>query len=162
MAQVMPVQADVTRREGIYHSLFDYPCRKFGIPKAVALAIARQESDGNPLVINIRGKDVYPRSVDEAVAIAEACEARQLSYDVGLMQINSYWIRKYRIPLRMLFNLKNNIYMGVFIMHQNVKRLGFNWRGIAAYHSMTPWRNEDYQRRIRRHLRNVLQDWEDD
>lgn len=151
--------ADIGSRERLYHRYFDYPCHKFGIPKVVAMAIARQESDGNPLVINIQGKDVCPTSLDEAIGIAEACEARGLSYDVGLMQINSYWIRKYHIPLPMLFSLKNNIYMGCFILAGNIRRLGFNWKGIAAYHSMTPWRNADYQEKLRRHLRGIFNDW---
>lgn len=99
-------------------------CRRFGIPRVLALAIARQESDSRPLLINIQGKDVLPRTPAEALRMAESCLARGLSFDVGLMQINSYWIRRYRIPLRRLFHPRDNIYVACFILAESMQRDG--------------------------------------
>ena len=60
----------------------------------------------------------------EALRMAESCLARGLSFDVGLMQINSYWIRRYRIPLRRLFHPRDNIYVACFILAGSMRRDG--------------------------------------
>ena len=116
--------AALTAREEAMAPLYEAPCRRFGIPRVLALAIARQESDSRPLLINIQGKDVLPRTPAEALRMAESCLARGLSFDVGLMQINSYWIRRYRIPLRRLFHPRDNIYVACFILAGSMRRDG--------------------------------------
>ena len=65
----------------------------------------------HPWIINIQGKDIIAPTPEAALALAEEAESRKVSYDVGIMQINSYWIRKYKIPLPMLFRPKDNVYM---------------------------------------------------
>lgn len=116
--------AALTAREEAMAPLYEAPCRRFGIPRALAMAIARQESDASPLLINIEGKDVRPGSLREALRIAESCREKGLSFDVGLMQINSYWIRRYHIPLRLLFRPRDNIYMACFILADSMRRDG--------------------------------------
>lgn len=119
-----PAEAALTAREEALAPLYDAPCRRFGIPRTLAMAIARQESDASPLLINIEGKDVRPRNIHEALRIAASCEEKGLSFDVGLMQINSYWIRRYHIPLHLLFRPKDNIYMACFILADSMRRDG--------------------------------------
>jgi soluble lytic murein transglycosylase-like protein len=143
-------------RERNFSRYFDYPCGKFGIPKALAMAIARQESGMHPYVLNLAGKDVYPDSREKALKIAERAERRGISFDVGIMQINSYWIRKYRIPLPLLLQPRSNIYMGCWILKQEINRYGLNWQAVGRYHSPTAWRAADYARRVRSHLLNIL------
>lgn len=54
------------------------------------LAVIAVESDGEPLAVNInRGPRVRPRTVEDAVAVAEAAIAAGYSVDLGLMQVNS-------------------------------------------------------------------------
>ena len=120
----LPAAAALNSREKALVPLFEEPCRRFGIPRVLALAIARQESDSRPLLINIQGKDVLPRTPAEALRMAESCLARGLSFDVGLMQINYYWIRRYRIPLRRLFHPRDNIYVACFILAESMRRDG--------------------------------------
>ncbi len=153
----LPALAALSNREQALIPLFEEPCRRFGIPRVLALAIARQESDCRPLLINIRGKDVLPRTHAEALRLAEACLAKGLSFDVGLMQINSYWIRRYRIPLSRLFHPRDNIYVACFILAEGMRRDGPTWKAVGHYHSHTPWRRDDYIARIRQHLRNILE-----
>ena len=115
----LPASAALNSREKALVPLFEEPCRRFGIPRVLALAIARQESASRPLRI-----DVLPRTPAEALRMAESCLARGLSFDVGLMQINSYWIRRYRIPLRRLFHPRDNIYVACFILAESMQRDG--------------------------------------
>ena len=143
-------------RESALHGYFDYPCEKFGIPKPLAMAIARQESGMNPLALNLAGMDVYPKNISAALAIAKWAEKRGISYDVGLMQINSYWIRKYKIPLSALLHPRSNIYVGCWILRQEIGRHGFSWKAVGRYHSPTEWRAHEYAKIIRGHLKNII------
>ena len=46
----------LTFSETALADVFDGPCRKYGVPKTLALAIAMQESGGNPWAVNVDGK----------------------------------------------------------------------------------------------------------
>lgn len=146
------------QRESAVSSYFDYPCTKFGIPKQLAMAIARQESSMHPWILNIAGKDVIAPTQEAALRLAEDAEARKLSYDVGIMQINSYWIRKYKIPLPLLFRPRDNVYMGCWILKQEINRHGMTWKAVGRYHSPTDWRAAHYAWLIKGHLNNILND----
>ena len=60
------------------------------------------------------------------------------SYDIGMMQINSFWLptlAKYGITANDLLNPCTSVFVGSWIMAQNIKRFGFNQDGIGAYNS---------------------------
>lgn len=60
------------------------------------------------------------------------------SYDIGMMQINSFWLptlSKYGISSRDLLNPCTSVFVGSWIMAQNIKRFGYNQDGIGAYNS---------------------------
>ncbi len=147
--------AGVAQREQAYHVLFDAPCRRFGLPKDVALAIARQESDGHPLMINVEGRDLLPSSLAEACALVDRLWREGRSFDVGLMQINVQWMRRYRIPPRLLLEPRNNVFMGCFLLAMQTRQAGSLWKGVGHYHSRTPWRRERYIAQVRRHLERL-------
>lgn len=143
-------------REARYDEYFSKVGRYFGIPSLLLKAIARQESSCQPLVININGLDYHPKTSEEALSLISKAEAQGLSYDVGLMQINRYWLRKYNLSPKLLLNPRNNIFMGGGILAQEIQKSGLNWEAIGHYHSHTPWRAEDYAQRVRRHLLHLL------
>ena len=58
-------------RQHVLEPLFDAPCARYQVPKVLALAIARQESGCHPWIINISGRDVRPRSREEAIQYAQ-------------------------------------------------------------------------------------------
>lgn len=123
------------------------------------MAIARQESYMNPWILNLAGKDVHPSSKEESLQIARRALHAGISFDVGLMQVNSYWIKKYNIPLEALLEPQNNIYVGSWILAQEIRRHGMTWKAVAYYHTplhKNPARGVDYVRRIQKHLSNIL------
>lgn len=146
-------------REKAFSGYFDYPCAKFRIPKVLAMAIARQESYMQPWILNLAGKDVHPSTREEALYIAKRALDAGISFDVGMMQINSYWIKKYKLPLEKVLEPSNNVYLGCWILAQEIQRHGFSWRAVAYYHTplhRNPERGIAYVKRIRKHLNDIL------
>lgn len=148
----------VVRRQEILAKYFEYPCGKFGIPKALAMAIARQESGMHPFAVNVAGQSLGHASAAEGLRTAQQAMSRGQSFDVGLMQINSRWIRKYSIPLHLLFDPGSNVYVGCWILKQEIDRHGMTWKAVGRYHSPTNARADAYAMRIKRHLKNILQE----
>lgn len=151
--------ASMDERRQVAGQLLEKPCKEYGVPKILALAIARQESGWNPWIINIAGKDIHPQNRAEAVRVARAALRAGKSFDVGLMQINSYWIRKHRWPLEQVLEPATNAKIGVWILAQEIRRHGLNWRAVAYYHTplhKNPARGRAYARAIVRHI-NTLQ-----
>lgn len=148
--------SNLLNREAVLEKSFIASSRSFGIPSLLVRAIARQESNCRPLVVNVSGRDYHPKNVDDAVRLCQIAEKANLQYDVGLMQINRYWIRKYRIPHRRLFNPQDNIFMGCFILASEIRRHGLTWKAVGKYHSPTAWRATRYAQKIKKHLAEIL------
>lgn len=139
--------------------LLDAPCRARGIPKALALAIIRQESDLDPWVVNVAGKDYHPGSLHGAATIARRALAEGKSFDVGLMQVNSYWIKKYGWPLEKVIEPRGNVRIGTWILGNEIRRHGLNWKAVAYYHTplhKNPKRGVAYAKKVIAHMRNIL------
>ena len=116
-------------------SLFDAPCDRYGVPKALALAIASQESGMRPLAMNIAGRSILHATKDEALAISRTALRAGLSFDIGVMQINAWWIRRYNLPLEVVLDPRGNVQVGVWILAQEIKRHGLKLagRGFLPY-----------------------------
>lgn len=139
---------DVSAQAVAYDKLFTRHSKAAKVPKPMVLAIARQESGLNPLCINIEGQDYTPANRAEAEAIIRKAEAEKRSYDVGLMQINSQWIRKWKMDPVDLLDPDTNIRLGIKILRQEIDRHGLNWKAVGAYHSPTPERAMQYASRV--------------
>lgn len=114
------------------------------IPVELPLAIARVESGNVPWALNIEGKGYLFGTKQEAVSKAtEAAEAGK-SFDSGLMQINNFWLKKYNIPIEAAFDPQANVFLGSWILKQEIKSHGDNWLGVGAYHSTDPARSRNY------------------
>ncbi len=80
---------------------------------------------------------------------------RNGSRDIGLMQINSWWLPKlaqYGIHEQDLFDPCTSIHVGAWILAQNVARHGYTWEAVGAYNATTPALRAAYITRVRRHL----------
>jgi soluble lytic murein transglycosylase-like protein len=87
------------------------------VPPTLLSAIAEVESAHRP----------------EAIA-----HARNGTYSVGLMQINSGWFEllgRYGISEEMLFEPCVNIHVGAWILAQEIRRYGPTWEAIGAYYA---------------------------
>jgi soluble lytic murein transglycosylase-like protein len=130
---VLPGRAGATEED--LHALFDAPCQRYGVPKPLALAIARKESAMSPWIMNIEGRTVRNASREEALNLSRAALRLGLSFDIGVMQINSQWLRRYDLPLEAVMDPRGNIQVGTWILAQEIKRHGLTWRAVAAYHT---------------------------
>lgn len=149
----------IGQRQAALSPLFDAPCATYGVPKTLALAIARQESGFHPWIINVSGRDFRPSSREEALAIAQAALRGGRSFDVGIMQVNVYWIRKYRLPLELVLDPRANVHIGVWILAREIQRHGLNWKAVAYYHTplhRNPERGRNYAAAVLGHLRKIM------
>ena len=147
-----------TERTYAWLPWFIQPCEDYGVPLPLALAIARQESGTRPWVINVAGQDYHPSTRAEARQIADNAWREGRSFDVGIMQVNSYWLKKYHIDLDEILDPDKNIAMGVWILAREIRRYGLTWKAIGAYHtplSRNPQRAKNYALNVLAHMRAI-------
>lgn len=109
------------------------------VNEQVIRAIARQESAMRPQAVR---------------------QNRNGSVDLGLMQVNSLWLDQlaaHGIDAVKLMDPCINIYVGAWILGQQIRRHGNTWKAIGAYHSMTPGHNERYAWAIHARLQRKAQ-----
>jgi soluble lytic murein transglycosylase-like protein len=121
--------------EADYRPLIIKAAKHWQVPPKLALAIARVESGLHPWAVNVAGRGYKPQSREEASAIIAEAWAAGRSFDVGLMQINSYWMRRYGLDPHILLDPKKNATMGVWILAKEIERFGLNWQAVASYHT---------------------------
>jgi hypothetical protein len=111
----------------------------YNIPASLLRAIAMQESSMRPDATN---HATFNGSVDS-----------------GVMQINSGWhptLRRHGIDPASLSDPCTNITVGAWILAQEIRRHGFSWTAVGAYHSPTPERRTKYAAQVARHLERAL------
>ena len=114
---------------------FNIAAKRYQIPTKLLRAIAQTESRLDPLAINMNSNN---------------------SYDIGVMQINSYWLprlSKVGIEKAELFDACKNIQIGAWILAQNIKQYGFTQQAIGAYNSPTPALQKIYANKVMRNLK---------
>jgi soluble lytic murein transglycosylase-like protein len=96
---------------------WDKASTTYGVDPWLLMAVAKVESGFNKSAINRNSNNTA---------------------DVGLMQINTTWLKtlsKHGIYTRDLLNPCTSIFVGAWIMAQNIKHFGYNQDGIGAYNS---------------------------
>lgn len=115
--------------------------QKHGVPIDLLQAIAMQESRFNPKAVGPQNKNG--------------------TYDIGLMQINSNWLRKDQVLGRMgvtkgdLLDPCINLHVGAWILKKNFEQFGYNWRAIGAYNARTEYKRVNYANNVSRHLKKI-------
>ncbi len=79
-----------------YHCFFDAG-KRYQVDPILLIAIAKGESNFNPRAVNIN---------------------RNGTKDYGIMQINSYWLEKYKIPKEWIFEPCYNIHFGAMVLRR--------------------------------------------
>ncbi len=122
-----------------------------GPPAPLVEAIARQESGLNPLAVNIAGKSYYPATREEAEQLIQKAIAAGQSFDVGKMQINSWWMERLGIDPLSLLDPATNERWEKWILAEEISRHGLNWKAVGKYHSPDPERGRLYAWLVYRH-----------
>jgi soluble lytic murein transglycosylase-like protein len=123
--------------------------RRHGVPESVALTVARVESGGNPLAMNIEGWPVWAHSPDAAVnAVRKLRAAGVVSIDVGCMQISLKHHPAAFARLEDAFDPRANVDYGIRFLKQLHTRTGSWGKAIASYHSSDPKRQGIYLRSV--------------
>ncbi len=115
--------------------LMQEAAQRWNVPQKLIHAIASHESGLNPWAVNVQGKGYMPQSREEALAIANRAWERGQSFDIGLMQINSYWLRRFGFTPAHAIEPKNNVLIGTWILSKELKKYGLTWQAIASYHT---------------------------
>lgn len=133
---------------------------KTGIANWLILSVAKVESNLKPYALNVAGKSYFPGTRAEAEEIIEKALTEGKSFDVGLMQINNWWFRKYDLHPTEGLDLKTNIYLGAHILRYELQRNGFKWKSVGQYHSKTEARAKYYAEAVAhyaRYYRKILE-----
>lgn len=124
--------------------LFINMCKTPGVHPATASAIIKNESSFNEAALNINtpGSSFEklgiqrPKTSEDAILLAERLLESKVSFDAGLMQINSTNFRFYKLTVRDVFNPCKNIRIGTDILkrfyNQSEKRLGAGQEALRA------------------------------
>lgn len=105
--------------------------RKWQVNPHVLYAIAKTESNLNPRAVN--------RSNANG------------SEDIGMMQINSWWLpqlAKLGITRADLFVPCVSLDVAGWILSQNMERHGNTWKAIGAYNAVTPSKQQIYAEKV--------------
>jgi soluble lytic murein transglycosylase-like protein len=76
---------------------------------------------------------------------------KNATMDVGLMQINSWWLPKLRsmgIHREHLFDPCTSIHVGAWILAQNFRQYGFSWKAIGAYNAQNEKKQRIYAEKV--------------
>lgn len=149
-ALLLMALASPARAEG--EDYFTEPCEALGIPRPLVMAIAQQESGLDPWLVNVSGVDHHPKTREEAVRLIREAQAAGTSFDVGLMQINSQWHRKWSIDPVALLEPQFNVEIGLMILQAELQHHGLTWEAIGKYHSPDAERGRRYAWRVYRRL----------
>ncbi len=137
--------------------VFSQAAHEFGLSANMLSAVALQESSYRPWAVNINGRAHYPASKKEALRLIT--NARGKSYDLGVMQINSFWIRKFNLDPVEVLDPDTNVRLGAWILRSCIDRHGEGWSAIGAYHTGDPVSRKEqskaYALKIRRNFEQL-------
>ena len=93
------------------------------VAPATLQKIIHVESTGNPLALNVNGYRLQrqPRSAEEATAWARWLLERGLSFDAGLMQVNSRNFAAVGLTPEVLFDPCRNVAAGALLLTHNYR-----------------------------------------
>jgi soluble lytic murein transglycosylase-like protein len=120
-------------------SLLDAFCfedagKQYGIHYRLLESIAGVESNMNPRAFNIN---------------------RNGSFDIGLMQINSFWIKMLELDKdELVSNPCYNVMVGANILKQCIDRYGFSWEAVGCYNATDSKKKINYSWKVFQNLRS--------
>lgn len=121
------------------HALcFKEAAARYNVNETLLMAIAKTESSFNPNARNVNTNG---------------------SEDVGVMQINSFWmptLRQFGIGREELKDPCVNVNVGAWILAQNIQQYGDTWRAVGAYNARSPAKQAIYIQKVWRNLLVII------
>lgn len=112
---------------------FEEAGRMYGINPQILWSIAKVESGFRQSAININSNG---------------------SYDVGVMQINSFW-KKYFTPTQWKMietDPCTNVKVGAWVLAQCIQKYGYTWEAIGCYNAVSDHKRVKYAHKINKVL----------
>lgn len=119
------------------NACYDDAGSRYGIHPDLLRAIAKVESSENPTAIN---------------------KNKNGTYDIGSMQINTFWQNSLGNYWEHLGNECYNILVGAWILKQCMDKHGYTWKAVGCYHSPTQKFQQIYIRKVSRMLEKIKKD----
>jgi len=120
----------------VTYSCWNSAGKEFGVDPFILYSLAVVESSLNDSALNINGDS---------------------NYDVGIMQINSFWFKHLHeigLEKKDLWDRCSNIRAGAWILRKNVEQYGNKWRAIGSYHVGTS-KNSSAENRRKNYVKKV-------
>jgi hypothetical protein len=113
---------------GVNAFCFEDAGKTYGINPSLLKSIAKTESNMNPRAVNIN---------------------KNGSIDIGLMQINSFWIKPLGLDSNKLISDPcYNIMIGAKVLKQCIDRYGYTWEAVGCYNATSAPKRVKYSWKI--------------
>lgn len=111
--------------------------------------IIKKESGGDVFALNVNGVGrFYPRGAQAARVQAEAFIEGGYSVDMGLMQVNSQHLTRFRLSVRQIFDACTNVSVGAALLQSSyLDAVRIYGRGqVALQHALSAYNTGDFER----------------
>ena len=123
--------------------------RAHKIPSGILLSIVRQESNFKPYVLNVLGKAINPRTIEEAANIIKTKIASGTkNIDIGVAQINYAWHGKKFKSVEEMLDLRINLNYAANLLVDLKSSHGTWHKAIRYYHSSNSVYYKRYSRKV--------------
>jgi soluble lytic murein transglycosylase-like protein len=103
-------------------------------PPALVQAIITVESGGKPFAVHMGGTTYQPDTLEEASRLVTEAMRDGRNFDIGLMQVNSWWVKRFGIAPESLLVPETNMAWGKAILRDEIVRHGLTWKAVGKYH----------------------------
>lgn len=108
-----------------------------------------------------RSNGIYPRLLREIACQESSLRAnivkrnRNGTFDIGLMQINSRWIKRLGLdPAKLISDPCYNAHVGAKILKDCFTKYGDSWEAVGCYHAVSHDERASYARDIYKRLKH--------
>ena len=132
-----------TWQDAVYHY-----AKLYQINPCIVFAIIDTESSGNSNTITVNYNHKH-RSYKTRIQALKVIRSRYKNMDIGLMQINYYWIRKkLKVTKSMLLQPLYNIDIGEWLLKTLLNKYDHYNDAVMAYHSLDPAKGRHYLQKV--------------
>jgi soluble lytic murein transglycosylase-like protein len=131
-----------------FHACLEEAATAYQLPSTLLRAIVQVENGNwDPLAVSVNqhGKGIRQtvRSMNDAISLVTRLWKQNVNFDVGLGQVNTRNMERFRIHPIALLDGCSNLEVSARILRESIERHGYNWRAIERYNGINPqypWR----------------------